>query len=427
MRDSDFSPRATRTATALGLIALVLWAGWWIRSRLDGRLAGARYTWVPALDFLGGDFVVHIDHTARVWASGDDPYRAGDEVCSIFPYPPMIPRLFGWVAAMPTAAARDVWMACLSGLLAIGAISANRSRSRFGLARLPATVAIAAIVFSTPALFVIERAQCDGLVIAFLIGSSALLRKRTAPAEIAAGALIALAAWIKYYPGLALIGLVAMRRWRAVGACCAVGLALGGYDFRGVMRSLENCRVVVAQFAPGRTWVLTPDHSLSYGWKSLWRGTILKPLGRIPGTVAAMLVLGPIVAMVGRRVLTIPRDLAPRIALPLLTWLVAVATFFPPIANDYNLIFLPLAALAVYSPRDRPIVHMLAAYLVLWWQPLHLPITGGLLLGCKVAGAWGVGLSLIARARDLAAAPAYPGPHVARAAHPSKSNMEART
>jgi hypothetical protein len=111
-----------------------------------------------------------------------------------------------------------------------------------------------------------------------------------------------------------------------------------------------------------------------------------------------------------------------------MTWLVAVATFFPPIANDYNLVFLPLAALALYDPRDRTIVHILAAYLLLWLQPFHLTISGGILLACKVGGCWGVGLCLIARSRELAmvAAPhhmALAGPHRIRTLRSQSSEL----
>lgn len=400
---SQGSPnRKRQLAVCVGAVAILLWGIWWAKSRIDGRLYGRTGLWVPALDFLGGDFVVHIDHTARTWAEGHDPYRLDDPVCSIFPYPPMIPRLFAWVSLVSTSTARDIWMVCLAAILASGAIVAARTRRELNLTFIPAALAVPLLLLSTPAIFVLERGQCDPLVLPLVIASSVLLGRNNQRSEIVAGFLIALACWIKYYPGLAIIGLMAMRRWRALAACCTVGLVMGIYDFPWVMRSLENCGFVVKQFAPSHPWVLTVDHSLSYGWPSLWHRTVLKPLRFIPGTIAAILVLGPIIGLVSSRIYRLPRAAVSKVSFPYLLWLVALATFFPPIANDYNLVLLPLAALCVYDSRDRPLVHILMAYLLLWWQPFKLPISGGLLLTFKVAGCWAVGLSLIARAREFA-------------------------
>ena len=61
-------------------------------------------------------------------------------------------------------------------------------------------------------------------------------------------------------------------------------------------------------------------------------------------------------------------------------------TFLPPVSNDYNLFFLPVAALAVWDRRDPVVVHMLMGLLALWWQPLGLPLDGKLLLVIKVLG-----------------------------------------
>ena len=90
-----------------------------------------------------------------------------------------------------------------------------------------------------------------------------------------------------------------------------------------------------------------------------------------------------------------------QILYPYFTWLMAAATFFPPVSNDYNLFYLPLAALAVWDRRDAVVVHLLLALLLLWWQPLLLPIGAGLLMFFKLAGVAGVGLSLLARVREL--------------------------
>jgi hypothetical protein len=81
-------------------------------------------------------------------------------------------------------------------------------------------------------------------------------------------------------------------------------------------------------------------------------------------------------------------------------WLVAAGTFLPPAAGDYNLIFLPLAVVAVWDPRDRPAVHMLMALALLALQPLAFTVSGRVLLLCKVAGVVATGLSLVRRAEE---------------------------
>jgi hypothetical protein len=70
------------------------------------------------------------------------------------------------------------------------------------------------------------------------------------------------------------------------------------------------------------------------------------------------------------------------------------------------LIFLPLAALAVWDRRDPVGVHVLMAYMLLWWQPYRLPIGPKLLLLTKLLALVAVGVSLVARARAEANATA---------------------
>ena len=81
------------------------------------------------LPVVAGDFQIHIDHVARLWASGINPYeRPCDWVCSLFPYPPMILRLFAWVRFVSTSTAVWIWLPCIAACLAAGAIAAGRTR-----------------------------------------------------------------------------------------------------------------------------------------------------------------------------------------------------------------------------------------------------------------------------------------------------------
>ena len=56
--------------------------------------------------------------------------------------------------------------------------------------------------------------------------------------------------------------------------------------------------------------------------------------------------------------------------------------------------------MAVWDRRDRVIVHLLMALLLLWWQPIQLPIGATLVFTFKLAGLAAVGTSLVARVRE---------------------------
>ena len=85
---------------------------------------------------------------------------------------------------------------------------------------------------------------------------------------------------------------------------------------------------------------------------------------------------------------------------PYWLWLTAAGTFLPVGANDYNLFFLPLAALIVWDRRDPLWNHVLMVPMLLWWQPFQLPIHPGVILLCKLTGLYAAGCSLVNRARE---------------------------
>src|SRR6185437_13282096 len=68
------APPARRLAVLAGLLLLALWGAAWGLSLRQNRLAGARFTWVPAWHFLGLDFL-NPCMAARHWVAGGDPYR----------------------------------------------------------------------------------------------------------------------------------------------------------------------------------------------------------------------------------------------------------------------------------------------------------------------------------------------------------------
>ena len=69
-----------------------------------------------------------------------------------------------------------------------------------------------------------------------------------------------------------------------------------------------------------------------------------------------------------------------RAILPYFLWLTAAATFLPPVANDYSLVFLPLAIVAIWDRRDPTPVHMVMGLVLLWWQPWQLDVSARVLI-----------------------------------------------
>jgi hypothetical protein len=397
------SVATSRTLTAVlavvGVALLVLWVIWWVESYQQNRLKNGRSTWVDVLPFLAGDFRVHIDHTARLWADGRNPYRQPcDWVCDLFPYPPMVPRLFTWVSLTSTTTAIAIWLTALSAILTTGVWAAWRTRRSLGLGTVPLPLALAWVFYSTPVLMTLERGQCDGLVVAFLLMAVWLLRSRSRAAELAAGGLLAVAAWTKYYPGLTLLGLVAMRRWRPVAGFLLVGAAVAAYDGADVRQSIANGRrVMTVMRIDEAKGVHHGQHAISVSWKPLWeRARPLDFLARVPGTVAAAGLLVPLAAWVTLRLWQLRGD--DHLVYPYFLWLVALGTFAMPYSNDYNLVFLPMGVLAVWDRRDPVLVHMINGLLMLWWQPFRLPVGGDLLFAIKFAGLAALGASLVAKA-----------------------------
>jgi hypothetical protein len=379
------------------------------------RLVGASAVWTPAFGYLFADFKVSIDHAARVLAAGGDPYGA-DWICQRLPYPPLVTRLFLWVVPLGTDTAARIWMAAHVLILAGGAWAAWATRRRLGLGEVPRSVAVAAVLLSAPAVYAVERGQCDALALPFLLAGSWMLARGSKRSEVLAGALFGLAAWVKFYPGIALLGLIGFRRWRAVAGFVAAGLAVGLADPVGVLHALGNAYHIAPPRVPklpgDMVWW---DHSLCGSWRPLWAGTALARLGRLPGAIAAAAVAVPFLAWVSHRVGRSGNVAG--LAFPLSVWLVAAGTFLPKWAMDYNLIFLPLAIVAVWDARDRPAVHMLMALALLALQPFLIVVGGRVLLLWKIAGVVAAGLCLVQRAGEPAPAPAAIEAHPHRPPH----------
>jgi hypothetical protein len=227
---------------------------------------------------------------------------------------------------------------------------------------------------STPVVYALERGNCDLLILLPLAG----------------------AAWVKLYPGLLVLSLLALRRWRALG-CFVTAAALIGLPGLGDMPALSaNLRAAALVGGPSEPY--HPCHGLSGCWEYLWSGTPLAFVGRIPGSLAAGGLVLALALAVSWRVYRCPDSR--RVLYPYLLWLAALATFVPRISNDYNFYYLPLVALAVWDRRDPLAVHLGMALLLLWWQPFALPIGNREFFVLKVLGFLAVTRSLVGRIRE---------------------------
>jgi hypothetical protein len=382
-----------------GIALLICWGAWWSQNFKADRLKFAEHTWVPTLPPLGSDFRVHTDHVARLWASGRDPYlNPCDWVCSLMPYPPLIPRLFGWVTFFEPKRAAHVWIVALAAIVVASGIAASIVRKRCGIEQIPWPALAAIFAFSTPFLSAMERGQVDPLVLPVLFLSGWLLSSNARGGEGAAGALLGAFTWFKFYPAVTLIGLLAMRRWRALGVFVVVALAIGFVDLQRLRPAISAGIFHAYAKQDPRLHTTPTQHAIGKFWPELWRNSPWPTVGNIPGPVMSLLLMGPIVLWVTTRFFRARAGGA--LAVPLLLWLTAAGTFALPYSNDYNLVFLPVAALAVWSERDRLIIQFALLLCLPWCQPFAVPIGGIPLFLSKLGGLYAVGACLEARARE---------------------------
>ena len=384
---------------------LAVWCVWWGLNLIQNRQLGVSYGWFPPN--FGIDFLWGIDWPGRIWLAGGDPYHDKTPMFSWPPmsnYPPVVFPVFAWVGLVASKQAVTIWMCALGLIAAGGAYAVWRCRRRLELEEIPLPAVVAAVLFSTPVVFSMERGNYDLITVPIVIAALALMRGASRWRDYLAGALLALAPWLKVYPLFLGIGLAGLKKWRALSGFAIAGLAVIVVIPTETARYLENNAIYLGQvkfisgtIPPNRVhpWA----HSINDNWPRLWNGTPLRVLNRINPYVAAIGILAPVLAWVSLRVCRSSRR--EQLALPYLLWVTALATFIPPVANDYSLVFLPLAALAVCSRRDPLICTVCLAALALWWQPIALPIDGRLLIAFKVAGLLSIGVSLTRRAREL--------------------------
>lgn len=391
-----------RALDVLGIGALAAWVAWWVDGFRRLLLFGVEYSWfrIPA---LGADFFTESDLFARVWLKGQDPYLNEDR---LFHYPPLVLRLFAWVGFFSPIDAERIWTGVLAVIIVASTVVACRSRNALGIPKISVLHGLPLVLFNSAVVFEMERANWDFISFAAILAALPLLKPKKPPLDFLAGCLLAICPWVKIYPGLLGIGLLCLRRWYAVAGFAVAGVgifaAAPGETLRAVHIVKLAMDIVRRMGWLGGTyppWV----HSLSMAWLRLVDVTIGRergePIVKYTAWAAALVVVLPLISWVGLRLFrATARD---RLVYPWLLWVLAVASFVPDIANDYSLAFLPVAAVAISSFRDPPLVRVGLALLAIWWQPFSLPIPGPVMLAIKLVGVVAVGRSIILRADEL--------------------------
>jgi Glycosyltransferase family 87 len=396
-RAHGHSARTYQVWTIVGLLALIVWTAWWYISWRRNVLVHVERTWVMGWRFLGLDFLNNYQ-ASRHWLIGGNPYRdaIGDPLERAFCYPPLVLPTFAWCAWFSQQRAMHIFLVALTAITGVGVWCAGRARRELGSEPVPFAALLAAVLYSTPVLYALERGNFDLLVLPPLLLAAWVLRERGWLRDGLAGLCLAYVAGIKIYPAILIFGLIPLRRFRALAFTALAGGLLLSFHPVYYAPFRANAAALVAQSDPRINhflgWTM---HSLSGIWPLLIQPLGLEPLMRLPGIVAACLVLGPILAWTSWKIhgCAEPR----RLILPYLLWLTAAASFFPPVANDYSLVFLPLAVVATWDRRDPVWVHLALGLLLLWWQPCQIDAGPRVLLVGKIAGVWAMGMSLMYR------------------------------
>jgi hypothetical protein len=408
-----------------GIIILLAWAGWWAGSLLahplPRLLSGSAVrpdtgiTYILIWPFLGLDF--HHNYAAvSSWLHGVNPYLhiSGDPMNQHYIYPPFTLAAFLWVALFPPESVSThltiprpdgdytfpicfpaifLWMAMIVLIVGFAAWQSWRVRQRLQLPALPLPFMLAAALISYPVMFELERGNCDVLpLLAIAVLVFALESQRRMTADLIAGLCAAVAAGIKPYAVILFLGLVALRRYRAAG----VGMGV----FALLVMALRS--LFVPWFEIFRTSAdlhtsgyMDYSHSLVVHWPLIWRDLGLPVLARVPavpviGGLVLLIVLWVSWKVFRSRPVTV-------LAWPYLLWLTTMATLFSTVANDYGLLFLPLAVLAAWDRRDAWGTQLCVLPMLLWWQPLYIGLTGLPWLVIKVASIMLIGHLVVRR------------------------------
>jgi hypothetical protein len=408
----------------IGCALLGVWAVWWYVSLHNGQMWGKDLLRIPVWRHLGLDFR-HNYLAAQHWLHGGNPYleEFGDWRGK-FAYPPVLLPLFAWTGLFGQTRAMILWMGAITAIVGVGAWMVARTRAALGSVTLPLSFMLGLLLLTQPVLFATERGQADAVVLAMIVVAALALQRRASwTRDIVIGVCLAIAAWVKVYPVVLVLGLIALREWRALGVSIVAAALIGLIPYSMTMQFIEASRAAqqdrVGFLSEIYQWLHNPSqhrpaqltlyptisvdsHSLTTYWGSFWTYTHLWSLQRTPGVIGAALVLGPPTIWLSVRMLRATARTRAALAYPYLLWLAAMATFVLPVSYDYNLFFLPLAALAVCDRRDPVVVPLALIAMVVWAQPFKVPVPSAkdLLFFLKLLSLMGAGISLLVRARE---------------------------
>lgn len=397
--EARFMSRIKVILTYSGCLLIVIFCLWWGATIWQGKMVIGEHTWITH-PMLGADFWSQVDMAARLLKANVDPYQNRDH---LFHYPPLAFDLFVWTPFFKIKTAMFIWMGILTLVAGLGAWFAYLTRKRLKLESIPFVFILAVILLSFPVMFAIERANYDLLIVLIILIALELIRSGIRFSEFVAGCLLAVAPWIKIYPGLMGLGFLALRWWRVLGGFVFMGVVIGLVELENNIKFVNNMGIQLSRMENFATFS-SPSympwlHSLPRVWFQSTRSFGLDGLAQVPGTVVAVLLLSPPLAWVCIQVYRC--RLAKELAYPLLLWINALATFLPAIANDYNLVYLPICAASVWRVSDPWYVQIGLALLLLWWQPFSLPINSYVLFLIKFAGLITVGICIARRAKEL--------------------------
>lgn len=390
--------------TFVGVAALIWWSTWWFQNVRKLKQQKTPASWYQPFPFIGLDFL-HNYQAARFIASGGDPYLEpfGDPLHRKLCYPPIVLPFFFWCQYCSVPRAIGIWVILLSGYAATGAYAAWRTRQALGISPIPLPFALAAILTCAPVGYALERGNYDLALVPLIVLAAWALREKTIPRDLLAGACLALATCLKIYPGLLILALMPMQRYRVVMYAGLAGMAFASYQPENLPVFVENLKDL-AKAHHAHHWggqVQPVNHSLTLNWQPLWMGTKLDFLASFRGSIACVLFFVPLCGIVSYRLYYCPNR--KHLYLPVLLWTAAVATFVPKVANDYSLFFVPMAALALWDRRDPMWAQLTLGLMLLWAQPIAFVISPSVTFAAKLGALFALAACLLQRIQEQTA------------------------
>lgn len=370
---ASLSRAAPRT---VGWLLLLAFAVLWTRSLWRGVSCAVGSSWLPLWDKLAIDLPGNY-LCSRAWLFGQDPYRIefSSPNPATYGYAPQTLWQFSWCALVPSFdAALRIWFGISVLIVAFGVRRCMKARRELDLPAIAAPLALGLVLFSSPVFLELERGNCNVLVLLHVLIAAAALRSRSLFGDLIAGAAIALAAWTKIFPFIAIPALLVLGRPRAMFAAAAFTLLFALADLPGMSAFLAARKQVAAIHHPSvRGEYVSYEHPIGAWWTLLWKQAGVEFFGRVPEAAIAIALMLPFLALASLPILNLSPVRRTNLILPYLLIILSIGTFILPISYDYNLLFLPLALLCVFNAGSRRSWVLLSVGL-LWLQPLPMPI-----------------------------------------------------